>query len=1598
MTTTRAAAAASNGDDAAVPADSNVAPAPVAAGPAAPDVAPNVTSTPVPMPPEIPLFKPAMMETLKAPVLKAMSRASIVKFYTEYDTYRLTAQRSNMTAPKRMVECLDPMLRETICELYLGNEDPLQLSEEKLKEILQGELNMEVNYTEDGIQKMFKGIKMDLSITDARARVISYMTEFRRKLKDCGLDRQLNSNDKTKAQWMKVALAGIRPLALRDIVQQKSKMEGIRGDPKAFFQLLAKWAPLQQMFHTETGKARDYMEGKRYLQEGRKRNRSTSGARTHEGKHETSGANGTWDESNAKKPRRSDSDDKKQRKLPCLICKATNHRTKDHRGATKEELDRVFSEYREQVHILRNLSITHLLEETPERQEALDAFLPKTEYHNNDNVHMHVKSFMFENIPTRRVKINSLVEAQYQADTGTGAPIVTRDIVDQLQVESYQLTESLSCSLPVEITNADSIINISGMTFLDFELETNAGPLVVRDVRCYIIDQPMKVPVLLGHSFLKDLGIDVDAQLANLARKNERDVDNHSPPECKSDTDEYDFEDEVCVGKTDASPIQEAINEMLKRAKAQGLNNEQYRKLREVVEDDEFKDIWRVKLGADPPAKVPPMYVRLKPGATPYKAANRRYPPLHRKFMRERLQELVDLDMVYRNNQSRFGSAVHVVPKTSPPKTTDDFRWTVDVRQVNQRTETIHWPMPNLEVITEHLSSAKMFARFDLMKGYWQMPLHEECQEIFSMVTDEGVYTPRRVIQGSSDAVMYFQSTMQEIFKDQLYKALMIWLDDILVYAENFDEFCTNLHYIFSVCVKIGLKLNPKKTALYETKTKFCGRIISPKGIEHDPERIEALVSMSEPKTAAELQKFLCALNWMRNSLPDFSRRSKVLRILLENKLSGTSRKSSQAARIPVEFTNEEHSCFQDLKDLVKNAVVLAHPNPDAEFCLFTDASDEGWGAVLFQLQEYNKEKHFDQQKCEPLAFLGGRFAHAQSRWSTPEKEAFAVVEAVQRLDYLLIRPKPFYLLTDHRNLEFIFAKNDNLRQATRHKIARWALALMGYNYIIEHIPGEKNLWADLLSRWGLPSRTMCIKNFPVVRPLDDPEFSFPTRQEIVECQSKENIKDRDDLSYNQYGEITHRDKLWIPENNEELLLRIFIVAHTGIAGHRGVASTTRVIQKFCSCRNLRTKILKYCKECLLCLQTKGGHTIRRPLGRTIQAQKPNEVLHMDFYFVGGAYNGWKYILVMKDGASHFVELIGCDGATSDVVVEALMDWFKRYGNVPIWVSDNGSHFKNQVLSRFLERTARQHHFTTAYCAWANGPVERVNRELTALFRVILAEFKLPFESWPTVLPVVQYILNQTPTESLAGYAPIQLFIGREPTPPIVEIFDQNTVEYCTVPLSSDKLHEHYDLLRKRLEDMHQEAEEASKKIHERNKRQTKKAKAAEFHIGDYVLWSRVDSQSTFPKLTFIWRGPFQVVDILSEHVYRVKHLVTEKEYSVHATRLKFYHDASLDKNTELLEHISDQGFYYEIEEYKDLRYNPEMKSWELLVSWSGIEEFEDTWEPLLNMWKDNPKGVFQYLSAYENRTLVKKMIRKLQAKLLRTAKKHKLDLQLLKN
>ncbi|OWY97000.1 hypothetical protein PHMEG_00032578 [Phytophthora megakarya] len=205
----------------------------------------------------------------------------------------------------------------------------------------------------------------------------------------------------------------------------------------------------------------------------------------------------------------------------------------------------------------------------------------------------------------------------------------------------------------------------------------------------------------------------------------------------------------------------------------------------------------------------------------------------------------------------------------------------------------------------------------------------------------------------------------------------------------------------------------------------------------------------------------------MREGLVDYIRTVRASQELLDTALHRSRHSKRAAAGIKIDFLSAERTSFEEVKALLSHSATLAYPDPLKQLCLFTDASDTGWGLVVTQVSKWRPDTPIQDQPHELLICMGGTFTGSALNSSVIEKDSYPLVHACERLGYLLLRVQGFKIYCDHRNIIHLFAPSKELKKHVRGKLLRWSTKLLEYRYTIEHIEDVNNVWADVISRWG---------------------------------------------------------------------------------------------------------------------------------------------------------------------------------------------------------------------------------------------------------------------------------------------------------------------------------------------------------------------------------------------------------------------------------------------------------------------------------------------------------------------------------------------------
>jgi Integrase zinc binding domain/RNase H-like domain found in reverse transcriptase len=458
-------------------------------------------------------------------------------------------------------------------------------------------------------------------------------------------------------------------------------------------------------------------------------------------------------------------------------------------------------------------------------------------------------------------------------------------------------------------------------------------------------------------------------------------------------------------------------------------------------------------------------------------------------------------------------------------------------------------------------------------------------------------------------------------------------------------------------------------------------------------------------------------------------------------------------------------------------------------------------------------------------------------------------VQSFERLDYLLMG-KTTELHTDHRNLVYIFDPYGQNPTTARHvasKLMRWALRLCAFRYVIHHVPGGANVWADLLTRWAVRSAqklsrpTISLFLLTPVAGADELEpEAWPSRARIIEAQKRFKHDIPEGMRMTDGIAVAVDDRTWIPPDATALKLGVLIAAHMGPAGHRGPDATRRMVQRHFVWAGARREIEAFRSSCLQCLSA-GGARVRRPLGHAMHAERPNQIIHFDNCYIGPANENITYVLILKDDLSSWTRLVPCKTADALTTANALVHWFAEFDTVLNWVRDQGSHFKNKVIKELRQLTRGQHHFTLPYTPWSNGTVEVVCRELLRCLKVLRLEFKRPFTAWPSLLPMVQSGLNNTILPRLGNLSSTEVFLGLPTSSPLTTLVRQGAEKSLVLHMSELRARQLLQIvqLQTAVENMHKQVHALASKARSarvalHNARSG--VRPVNFAVGDYVL------------------------------------------------------------------------------------------------------------------------------------------------------------------
>uniref|UniRef100_A0A2N9EM86 Reverse transcriptase n=1 Tax=Fagus sylvatica TaxID=28930 RepID=A0A2N9EM86_FAGSY len=314
--------------------------------------------------------------------------------------------------------------------------------------------------------------------------------------------------------------------------------------------------------------------------------------------------------------------------------------------------------------------------------------------------------------------------------------------------------------------------------------------------------------------------------------------------------------------------------------------------------------------------------------------------------------------------------ASNIVPV---PKKDGKVRMCVDYRDLNRASPKDNFPLPHIDTLVDNTATNAVFSFMDGFSGYNQIKMAEEDKSKTAFVTHWGTFVYDVMPFGLKNAGATYQRAMVTLFHDMIHHEI------------------EDLRKLFQRLKKYQLRLNPNKCAFGVTSGKLLGFIVSGRGIEIDPAKVQAIRSMPAPKTEKEIRSFLGRINYI--------------------------------ARFIAQLTATCEPLFKLLrKDDVPSFYILT-------------VQEASMGCMLGQQDETGKKE-------QAIYYLSKKFTEPETRYLLVEKTCCALAWASKKLrQYMLYYTT--WLVSRMDPIKYIFEK-----PALTGKIARWQVLLSEFDIL----------------------------------------------------------------------------------------------------------------------------------------------------------------------------------------------------------------------------------------------------------------------------------------------------------------------------------------------------------------------------------------------------------------------------------------------------------------------------------------------------------------------------------------------------------------------
>uniref|UniRef100_A0A8R7Q5N4 Reverse transcriptase domain-containing protein n=1 Tax=Triticum urartu TaxID=4572 RepID=A0A8R7Q5N4_TRIUA len=377
-----------------------------------------------------------------------------------------------------------------------------------------------------------------------------------------------------------------------------------------------------------------------------------------------------------------------------------------------------------------------------------------------------------------------------------------------------------------------------------------------------------------------------------------------------------------------------------------------------------------------------------------------------------------------------------------------------------------------------------------------------------------------------------FTELMHTVLGPLLRHYVLVFFDDILIFSKTYKEHLEHVALVLEELRKHQLYAKLSKCTFAQNKVEYLGYVVTDKGVSTDPAKIEAIVNWPTPQNVTHLRSFLGLAGYYRRFVQNYALICKPLFDALKKE--------------GFQWTDRQMTTFPDFFPTTKGAVLM--------------------------------------QKGQPIAYMSKALGPKAAGWSTYDKEALAINEALKKWKHYFASSS-LIIRTDQQSLKYI--QEQKVTEGVQHKLL---IKLMGYNFTVEYKKGKENRVADALSRVKYALNALG-SSTAIPSWISEVVNSYKGDTKCSDLIAKLAIDPTGQPPYTlTSGVLGYKGKIMIG-NNSELENSLLTSFHKfELGGHSRERATYHRLKILFTWPGMRKAVQTFVQQCLVCQLNKAQH------------------------------------------------------------------------------------------------------------------------------------------------------------------------------------------------------------------------------------------------------------------------------------------------------------------------------------------------------------------------------------------------------------------------